>query len=260
MAKSTILVVDKEKILVDLMIRALSSDEVAAFGATSAQEALRLLDMNAPTLVVLDTSVASGSGLLDAVVQSKTKVVAVCDSPEAVERMHAVGITDVVDRAAGLDALVSSIRRLLDSQIKVLGRDDGLSLLVVDDEEEIRNVLCEFLVGKGYSIRIAKNGFDAVQAVNGDPTLQIVLLDVSMPQMGGMEALRYIMDRDNPPGVIMMTAVADREVARQALKAGAFDYILKPFDFAAIDASVVACVSRKEYQKQPWWKRLSRRQ
>jgi len=260
MAKSTILVVDKEKILVDLLIRALASDEVAAFGTTSAQEALRLLDMNAPTLVVLDTSVSSGSGLLDAVVQSKAKVVAVCDSPEAVERMRAVGIRDVVDRAGGLDALVNSIRRLLDSQIKVLGRDDGLNLLVVDDEEEIRNVLCEFLAIKGYRIRTAKTGFEAVQAVNGDPTLQIVLLDVSMPQMGGIEALRHIMDRDNPPGVIMMTAVADRDVARQALKAGAFDYILKPFDFAAIDASVTACVSRKEYQKQPWWKRLSRRQ
>jgi DNA-binding NtrC family response regulator len=88
----------------------------------------------------------------------------------------------------------------------------------------------------------------------------VVLLDVSMPQMGGMEALGHIMDCDNPPSVIMMTAVADREVARQAMKTGAFDYILKPFDFASIDASVVACVSQREFKKQPWWKRLTRRQ
>jgi DNA-binding NtrC family response regulator len=57
----------------------------------------------------------------------------------------------------------------------------------------------------------------------------------------------------------MMTAVADREVARQALKIGAFDYILKPFDFASIDASIAACLSQKEYKRQPWWKRLTRK-
>jgi DNA-binding NtrC family response regulator len=73
-----------------------------------------------------------------------------------------------------------------------------------------------------------------------------------------MEVLRKIMASDPHPSVIMMTAVADREIARQALKIGAFDYILKPFDFAAIEASVTACLSHSEYQKQPWWKRLTR--
>jgi DNA-binding NtrC family response regulator len=121
-------------------------------------------------------------------------------------------------------------------------------------------VLCEFLVDKGYSVRSAGNGAEAVNIVNEDSSLQVVLLDVSMPEMGGMEALGFIMHRNNPPSVIMMTAVADREVARQALKAGAFDYILKPFDFALIENSIAACLSHKEFQKQPWWKRLTRRQ
>jgi DNA-binding NtrC family response regulator len=260
MAKSTILVVDKEKILVDLLIRALSSDDVAAFGTTSAQEALRLLDMNAPSLVVFDPTVSNGSVLLDAVVRSGSKVVAVCGSTETVERVRAAGLSEIVDRNAGLDVLVASIRRLVDAPIKVMGGEGGVPVLVVDDEDEIRNVLCEFLAAKGYCVQTGKNGFDAVNTVNQDPAVQVVLLDVSMPQMGGMEALRHIMDRDNPPSVIMMTAVADREVARQALKTGAFDYILKPFDFASIDASIIACLSQKEFKKQPWWKRLSRRQ
>jgi DNA-binding NtrC family response regulator len=260
MPKSTILVVDKEKIIVDLLVRALSSDDVGAFGTTSAEDALRLLDMSPPTLVVVDPSVSNGPALLEAIVRSKAKAVVVSGSEEMAGRAVAAGLPNIVDRNAGLDALVLSIRRALDAPIKVLGRDDGIPILVVDDEDEIRNVLCEFLIGKGYNVRTGKNGYEAVTAVNDDPSLQVVLLDVSMPKMGGMEALSHIMDRDNPPSVIMMTAVADREVARQAMKTGAFDYILKPFDFASIDASIVACISQKEFQKQPWWKRLTRRQ
>lgn len=260
MAKSTILVVDKEKILVDLLVRALTSDDVAAFGTTSAEDALRLLDMNAPTLVVVDPSVSESTILLDSIARSGSKTVVVSNSPQATERAKSAGLKEVVDRDAGLEALVFAIRRLIDAPIKVMGRQDTVPVLVVDDEDEIRNVLCEFLVSKGYSVQIGRNGFEAVKAVNEDPLLQVVLLDVSMPQMGGMEALRHIMDRDNPPSVIMMTAVADREVARQAMKTGAFDYILKPFDFASIDASIVACISQKEFKKQPWWKRLTRRE
>lgn len=257
--KSTILVVDKEKILVDLLVRALSSDDIAAFGTTSAEDALRLIDMNPPALIVLDPSVSSGAVLLDTLSHSNVKVVVVSGSPEMTASVRALGFQNIVDRDAGLDALVSSIRRLLDAPLKFLGGEGSIPILVVDDEDEIRNVLCDYLAGKGYSIQTGKNGLDAVNTVNSDPSLQVVLLDVSMPQMGGMEALRHIMDRDNPPSVIMMTAVADREVARQALKTGAFDYILKPFDFASIDASIVACLSQKEYKRQPWWKRPTRK-
>jgi len=141
-----------------------------------------------------------------------------------------------------------------------MGSSGGVRVLVTDDEDEIRNVLSEFLGHKGHDVRNARNGAEAVRTVNEDPFLQVVLLDVSMPEMGGIEALNFIMDRDNPPSAIMMTAVADREVARQALKTGAFDYILKPFDFALIESSIAACLSQKEFKKQPWWKRLARRQ
>ena len=57
--------------------------------------------------------------------------------------------------------------------------------------------------------------------------------------------------------VIIMTAVADREIARQAMRNGAFDFIVKPFDLGAMESSIDACLSYSEYQKQPWWKRLT---
>jgi response regulator of citrate/malate metabolism len=74
-----------------------------------------------------------------------------------------------------------------------------------------------------------------------------------------VEVLHHTMGSNVHPDVIMMTAVADREVARGTLEAGAFDYILKPFDRGSMDASITACLSYSDYHKQPWWKRLVRR-
>jgi DNA-binding NtrC family response regulator len=260
MAKSTILVVDREKILVDLLVRALASDDVVTFGTTSQEDAMRLLVLHAPTLVVMDPTIPNGFALIDAVIQSKAKTLVVSGSPEIAERARVAGVAEIVDRDAGLEELVAAIRRALNARFEVMGNAGGIRVLVTDDEDQVRNVLCDFLTTKGYNVRSATNGAEAVKIVNEDPSLQVVLLDVSMPEMGGLEALNYIMDRDNPPSTIMMTAVADREVARQALKMGAFDYNSKPFDFSVVDNSIAACLSHREFQKQPWWKRLARRQ
>ena len=260
MAKSTILVVDKEKILVDLLVRALTSGEIQAFGATSAQEAQQIIAAQEPALVVIDPAITDGFALLETVVHSTAKALVVSGSPDVAERAREAGAHEVVDRNAGLEALLEAIGRVLDAPFQVMGPSHGIRVLVADDEDEIRNVLCELLTAKGYNVRSARNGDEAVNAVKENPDLQVVLLDVSMPVMGGIEALKFIMDRDNPPGVIMLTAVSDREIARLALKSGAFDYILKPFDFALIDNGITACLSHKEFPKQPWWKRLAERQ
>ncbi len=258
--KATILIIDKEKILVDLLIRALSSPDLAVLGATIAEDGARLLDLHAPDLLVIDPSIPNGIPLVSAVRAGsmKVKVVAVTASGEVRDRVRAMGIPTTVDRDAGLDALVAAIRSALPAGASVLGQDKRLRILVADDEEELRTVLAEYLGGRGYAVSHARNGREAMERVQEDPHLKIVLLDVSMPLMGGMEVLREIMATDRHPAVIMMTAVADREIARQAMKTGAFDYILKPFDFAAIEASITACLSHSEYQKQPWWKRLTR--
>jgi len=259
--KATILIVDREKILVDLLARGLSSPELTVLGTTSADEAMRLVELHGPDVVVVDPALQNGLSLISGIRSSplKMKVVALTDSAEIQERATKVGVDQTVERNAGLDALVAAIRGALPAQFSDFGRDTRVSILIADDEDEIRNLLSQFLAPRGYSVSFATNGREAVVAVEKNPAVQIVLLDVSMPLMGGMEALSQIMSFDPHPSVIMMTAVADREIARQAMKIGAFDYILKPFDFAAIEASITASLSYSEYQKQPWWKRLTKR-
>ena len=241
--KATILIVDKEKILVDLMVRALKSNDLAVVGANSVDHAQRLLDLHLPNLVVIDPAIPDGESFLE----------------RLQEQNPPVKIVTLTDKSQGLEALVGEIRRSLDTELPSFGSDSGVHVLIVDDESEIRNVLAEYLTERAYRVTTGKNGREAIELVYGDPSIKIVLLDVSMPQMGGLEALSGIMSLNPHPSVVMMTAVADREVAKQALKTGAFDYILKPFDFVSIEASIVACLSHSEYQKQPWWKRLTRR-
>ena len=259
--KATILIVDREKILVDLLSRGLSSPELTVMGTTSADEAGRLVDLHGPNVVVIDPAIQNGLPLIAGIKSApiKMKIVALTDSDEIRERVKKIGVEQTVDRNAGLDALVTAIRGSLPGALSAMGHDGRISILIVDDEDDIRGLLSEFLNVRGYAVTSATNGREALVAVDKDPGLQIVLLDVSMPLVGGMEALSYIMSLDPHPSVIMMTAVADREIARQAMKIGAFDYVLKPFDFAAIEASITACLSYSEYQKQPWWKRLTGR-
>ena len=258
MSKRTIVIVDRDQILVDLLIRVLSSKDLSVLGTTSADEAARLLDLQAPDLLVIDPAIPYGIQFLDSVRRKglRTKVVAVTASGEVGDQVRAMGIETIVERTNGLDGLMAAIRSFIGADVLIMGSEDSVHVLIAEDQDEIRDMLSEFLSGKGYRVSFAKNGREAIQQVKSDPALQIVLLDVSMPEMGGLEALTAIMAGDPHPNVIMITSVADREIAQQALKTGAFDYILKPFNLDAIEASITACLSRTAYKKQKsWWKR-----
>lgn len=102
-------------------------------------------------------------------------------------------------------------------------------ILVVDDEVETCNVLKDFLVLKGYEAHVALNGEDAIKMVK-EVRPHIVLLDIMMPGMGGIETLKEIKKVDSRVGVVMITAVADEEIAKRTLELGAYDYITKPMD------------------------------
>jgi DNA-binding response OmpR family regulator len=110
-------------------------------------------------------------------------------------------------------------------------------VLVVDDEPEAVELLVEFLSAKGYEVVTATDGEEAVKRVKEDRP-HLVLLDVRMPKMNGMEALRRIREIDPETGVIMVTGVNEEDVGRKALEQGAFDYIVKPLDLKYLERSV----------------------
>ena len=106
---------------------------------------------------------------------------------------------------------------------------DKISILIVDDEESVRDSLCNWFIEDGYSVECAENAKKALQMLE-EKDFDIILADIKMPGMDGMEMHRRIKTLNRESIVIIMTAFASVDTAVQALKDGAFDYITKPFD------------------------------
>ena len=115
-------------------------------------------------------------------------------------------------------------------------------VLAVDDESQILETLTEFLELRGYEVLTAQNAGDAFMILAVTPA-DVVLLDVAMPGIDGVTALRRIRESHPELPVIMLTANADLALARDTLKRGAFDYVAKPFDFDHLAQVVEAAVA-----------------
>jgi DNA-binding NtrC family response regulator len=104
-----------------------------------------------------------------------------------------------------------------------------ISILIVDDEESVRDSLYNWFIDDGYRVECAENAKQALSLLV-EKEFDIVLADIKMPGMDGMEMHRRIRALPSEPIVIIMTAFASVDTAVQALKDGAFDYVTKPFD------------------------------
>jgi two-component system response regulator AtoC len=101
-------------------------------------------------------------------------------------------------------------------------------VLVVDDEENIRLVLRTLLKKQGYDVEVADGGESALGALESfDP--DVILTDVRMPRMGGLDLLATLKAKQHPATVIVMSAYGNVDMAIEAIKAGAYDYVSKPF-------------------------------
>jgi two-component system response regulator (stage 0 sporulation protein F) len=116
-------------------------------------------------------------------------------------------------------------------------------ILVVDDEAPVREVLAEYFATEGYAVEAAGSGVEALTVVRGGRA-DLVLLDVRMPGLDGVQILRQIRAFDERVPVIMVTANEDVGLAKETLRLGAFDYVAKPFDFDYLDRAVAAGLSR----------------
>jgi len=116
-------------------------------------------------------------------------------------------------------------------------------ILVVDDEAPVREVLTEYFATEGYDVEVAGSGIEALTAIR-DGRADLVLLDVRMPGLDGVQVLRRIRELTESVPVIMVTANEDVGLAKETLKLGAFDYVAKPFDFDYLDRAVAAALAR----------------
>lgn len=112
-----------------------------------------------------------------------------------------------------------------------------MKVLVIDDERPIRETLDMFLQEKGYEVITAESGEQGLESVQAESP-DIVLLDVRLPGMDGLEVLRQINESSSPASVIMITAHHDMDIAIRAVKLGAYDCIHKPLDVEELEVTL----------------------
>ncbi|MBT8355216.1 MAG: sigma-54 dependent transcriptional regulator [Desulfofustis sp.] len=119
------------------------------------------------------------------------------------------------------------------------------TILIVDDEKSMRDFLKILLAKEGYDVLVASDGEQALSAFDGNQ-IDLVISDIRMPGISGLDLLAKIKDESEDIPVIMITAFASPNDAVQAMKSGAYDYISKPFNVDEIKSVINAATNRTE--------------
>jgi len=117
-------------------------------------------------------------------------------------------------------------------------------ILIAEDEANLRLVLQKELERLGYRVQAAPDGEAALRKLE-ESNVDVLLCDINMPRMDGMELLRRVYQRPNPPEVIMLTGQATVETAVEAMKLGAYDYLTKPYSITELDVRVKQAADKR---------------
>jgi cyclic di-GMP phosphodiesterase len=122
--------------------------------------------------------------------------------------------------------------------------DGPVTLLVVDDEEPIRNALRKFLIQQGYEVVTAATGEEALAVIQRQKVTGM-LLDVNLPGISGVELVPQIMEIEPSIALLMLTAVNDATSAALCMQRGAFDYLIKPIDLGHLSRAIHYALQRR---------------
>ena len=157
---------------------------------------------------------------------------------------------------AAIMSLPAAVRRLL-ARVTPFVHADGLPvvrpvcsplrLLIVDDEASVRSALTSLLRAIGHHARSADSGADALVLLRQEP-FDLMLCDVRMPGMSGLELVPQAMRIDRDLAVLMLTGVNEIETATEALAAGAKDYLVKPIELAELEAALSRAALRRQLE------------
>jgi response regulator RpfG family c-di-GMP phosphodiesterase len=128
-------------------------------------------------------------------------------------------------------------------------KNDDIRLLVVDDERSICDILSQYLRIKGYTVLIAKSAEDAIGILKKEK-IDLVLSDIKMPGMTGVDLLKWIRDYNRILPVLLTTGFPTLDSAIEALKCGAFDYLTKPFHLEEIGEKIKRALLNKQMEEE----------
>ncbi len=122
---------------------------------------------------------------------------------------------------------------------------ESAAILIVDDEEAIRNALKRFLIGHGYEVITAGTGEEAIEAVRRHK-LACILLDVRLPDSNGVDLVPQLLELESNAAILMLTAVNDAASATLCMQRGATDYLTKPVDLPDLARAIERALRRRD--------------
>ena len=237
-----ILVVDDDPSFRELLTGFLDGENYEVASSGDGKEAVDLLRTDCPDLVVLDLELPGVSGL-DILRYIKaedmvTKVIAISGHEAAAQHLGPHGIKLGANRFVTKPIDLEELERAIAAELSPAPRSDT-RILVVDDDPAIRELLRGFLEETGYGVQTAADGEEALQAVRED-NLDLMLLDLYMPKLGGIEVLERMAEEGHDVAVITISGEHDEDSARRTLELGAADFITKPLDLEYLELSLQA--------------------
>jgi DNA-binding NtrC family response regulator len=242
----TVLVVDDERLIRDLIHDVLTRQGYDVVTAGSGSEALGLFKERRPLVTLLDLRMPDVNGLMvlkelraidqQAAVIVLTGVVLTDLETEA----RKLGVTDFLQKGGPLGEMLSAVDSVRASQVQSTdATTPGAkgSILVVDDEEDVRKMITEFLSDRGYWVVSARNGQEALMQVDFEHP-SVIVLDLRMPNMNGLEVLQELRRRDYRGRVIVFTGLQDEALLEETLKLGALDVLGKPVDLERLQLTI----------------------
>lgn len=260
-----ILVVDDELMICDLLRTALSRWGHEVITTTEPLQALELYRRHRPDVTLLDICMPVHDGL--EVLQeiratdplATVLMLTSADSASMEIEATQLGARDFLRKKSSLTTLVSTVEHAMLHQVAASGarsseepptsdspaRRQGPRVLVVDDEEMVCSLLQQYLTLKGYRVRVAKNGQEALTLVAEEPP-QMIILDMYMPGMNGVEVLKELRARQYQGGVVALTASQDERLLQQTLDLGSVDVMAKPVDLERLDLVLQVGIAMRE--------------
>jgi response regulator RpfG family c-di-GMP phosphodiesterase len=125
-----------------------------------------------------------------------------------------------------------------------------IRILVVDDEESLRNALSRFLSNQGFSIEAAATGIEALEKIRAGSEFSVMLLDIRMPGMNGLDVVPEALDLDPDLAILMLSGLTDATSAAICMQRGAVDYLTKPIELNDLRKAVDRALRKRDTQMQ----------
>jgi len=240
-----ILVIDDDRMNCDLLQAVFTRHGYDVHTATSGLEGLSLFRQHAPRITILDLRMPEMDGLtvlkeIRAMDPHAPVIILGGGATEVQENQaRALRVTDFIRKGLSLDVLVEGVNRVAQQPAPTSGEgrapfagpaaDTGETVLVVDDEQLVRDLLVQYLSLRGYRALGVKDGIEALGMIEQAPP-DLVLLDLFLPGMNGVEVLRRLREKDYQGAVVIITGSHDEEVLEEAWSLHPQEVLTKPVD------------------------------